>query len=76
MDHRLENIDKLLSTMPDEDEDMERELSFALGFARGGANEPDELRWLAACAAARAQELEDERNRLDDAFVNFANKGD
>lgn len=74
MDYRLESVDRLLAGDPPEST-WEAELAFAIGFARGGANEPNELRWLAACAAARAQELEDEQSERDAALIAFAKAG-
>lgn len=53
MDHRLEDVDKILATM--DDDDTERELAFAVMAM--DANDPATLNWLAACAVAHAHEL-------------------
>jgi len=56
MDHRLEPIDKLLPGLKDL-ENTETELDFALSLL--DRRDPASLRWLAACAAVRADELDE-----------------
>lgn len=51
MDPRLEDVDKMLSTLED-DIDTEMELSFAIGAL--DENDPATLYWLATIAVAHA----------------------
>jgi hypothetical protein len=56
MDERLEAVDKILAE--NKDTDWLKELHFAMGVTEPYDNDPNTLRWLAVCAAARAAELE------------------